>query len=116
MSDFEEKIQTAFSNREPRVVHVPEWGEDLYIYPLTLLQLEEIYADDNDYRVALRTILVRAKRSDGSPRFDKADFEKFRKWGVDDYGPAVIAKVAQQINSPEDKRKPDEIVADNEKN
>jgi hypothetical protein len=102
MSVFSDKVRAAFQAREARVVTVPEWGMELFIYPITLAQLEAIYEDDSDYGVAARTILVRAKNEDGSPAFTKGDLDELRKFGVEDYGPAVIARIAREINAPDD--------------
>lgn len=99
MSNFSSQIMAAFNKRASRAVEAPKWGVTFHVFPLTLLQLETIDSEPNDFRRSLRAIFVRGKNADGSPVFDAADFEIWLTHGVGDYGPSEVFEIAKAINS-----------------
>jgi hypothetical protein len=115
MSELVSKVNTAFDSRLPRVVDAFGWGMTLFIYPLTMLQLETINKETSDFRRALRTIIVRAKTEDGKSLFDEHDFNRLMTHGVNEYGPTEILKIAQAVNSDQALTADEEIEALEEK-
>lgn len=97
MSDFAGKVQAAYSSRTVREVVVPEWGATFHVGPITILQLQKIMAESDGFRRAARIIQVRAKKADGLPVYDEQDFDALCAYGIGDYGPAVVARVAAEI-------------------
>ena len=109
MSEFVNKINAAFEDRTPREVHAEAWGKTLYIFPLTMLQLETINQESNAYRRALRTIIVRGKTVEGKPVLDEQDFNRLMTHGVDEFGPNEILNIAKLVNSDQVLEADDEI-------
>ena len=64
MSEFVNKINAAFEDRTPREVHAEAWGKTLYIFPLTMLQLETINKESQEIlsRIVEEKIINRANR------------------------------------------------------
>ena len=75
MSGFAEKIKAHYSGLQLGKIDVPEWGLTIYVRPATIGQSATILAEADQFRQACRMIQVRAKKEDGLPLFDQADFE-----------------------------------------
>lgn len=95
------KVNESFKARKSRVLHVPEWGLDLHIFPLTLGQLARIKEETDDMRRLVRILLMRARKEDGTPIFDAEDCEALLAEGVGDYGPDVVMRVVTEIGAGE---------------
>jgi len=93
-----------------RVVEVPEWERTIYVFPLTLGQLEAIENEVSRYRKSARAIVVRAKNADGSPMFDEDDFQKMiTHSGSGRFTLPIIGRINQEIMADLDLRDPDVI-------
>lgn len=101
MSALAGKVNAAFKARKSRIVHVPEWGLDIHVFPLTLGQLARIKEETEDMRRLVRVLLVRARKEDGSPLFDAEDAEALMAEGVGIYGPDVLMRVVMEIGAGE---------------
>lgn len=99
MSALANKARAAFKARKSRVLHVPEWGLDLHIFPMTLGQLGRIKEEADELKRMVRILLVRARNEDGTPIFDADDAEALIAEGVDDYGPDVIIRVVTEMGA-----------------
>ena len=97
MSQLTADIQAAFATRASRTVEVPEWKRTLTVFPLTIAQLTKIQSETDPFRRAARIVQVRAKTPEGSPLFDETDMETLCMYGIGDYGPVVIARVAAEL-------------------
>jgi len=97
MGAFGKRVEAAYASRPIRQVTVPEWELTLHIAPLTILQLKRIQAESDTFARAVRIIQVRAKNEQGLPMFDEQDFDLLCSHGVEQYGPAVVARVAGEI-------------------
>lgn len=113
-------IMEDFATRTAREVPVPEWDAVLYVFPLTIGQLNAIDTEVSGTLRAVRTIIVRGKQADGAPLFDEDDYKKMISHaGGGRFGPAVIARVANEIMADEltteDPDALEEALADEEK-
>ena len=99
MSKIAAKISKAFASRAHRVVEVPEWGETLHVFPLTLEQLSRINEESDPMRRLVRILMVRARKEDGTPLFDIEDAEAFLSKGVGPYGPEVMMRVCAELGA-----------------
>jgi len=91
-------ISEDFPAHDAQVVHVEEWGFDIYVFPLTIGQYNAIEREGSDSLRAARTIVARGKQADGSPLFDEEDYKKMVSHARGPkFGPAVIARVAAEI-------------------
>ncbi len=94
---YQEKL-----NVEPRIVEVPEWGDDkgplkIYVKPANLNVRDKIwkYSMENSLEALVETIILRAKDEDGISIFTSGNKESLMK-SVD---PDVIARVALEISN-----------------
>lgn len=97
MSAFGDKVQKVHEARVARVVRVPEWDLDLYVFPLTIGQLSAINTEADPFRRAARIVQVRGKRPDGAPLLDAGDVDALCSYGIAAYGPTVVVRVASEI-------------------
>lgn len=97
MSGFADKVEKAYAGRQARVIRVPEWDLDLYVYPVTIGQISKINAEEDAVRRAARIVQVRGKTAEGKPALDENDLETLCMRGVGPYGPQVIVRVAAEI-------------------
>lgn len=97
MSKLAGKVARAFSSRQHRVVEVPEWGETIHVFPITLGQLSRINEETDPMKRLVRIILVRSRDEKGELLFDNEDAEALLAQGVGDYGPEVIMRVCTQL-------------------
>ena len=98
MSDFSERIVEAFKAVEMRSIVIEEWDATIYVRPVTVLQLSEIWAEPDTFLRAVKTIRIRAKNADGSPFITTGEADYLIKKGLGKYGPKVIARVATEID------------------
>lgn len=111
MSTFAKKISRVWNDRPHRVIRVPEWDLDIYVWPMTLGQLSRIREEKDEEKQILRILLVRARDEKGELLFDAEDIEAFFSQGVGRYGPDVVKEVVAKLG---DVDYPDE--AQDEKN
>ena len=110
-------IESDFRNRKARVVEVPEWDMSLYIFPLTIGQLETIEAEVGIYKQACRAIVTRSKNEDGSPMFDEQDFAKMiTHSGSGRFTLKILGRIKREIMADIDEREPEVIAEEREKN
>lgn len=95
MSAFVERIKSHYAGLPLGTVDVPEWGVTMHIRPATIGQSAEILKEADQFRQACRLIQVRAKKEDGLPLFDDADFEAMVSHGE----VTVINRVVDDIMS-----------------
>ena len=101
MSKLAGKVAKAFQSRTHRVIEVPEWGETIHVFPITLDQLSRINEETDPMKRLVRIILVRSRNEKGDLLFDNEDAEALLAQGVGDYGPEVIIRVCTQLGMGE---------------
>lgn len=101
MGALARKVALAYAARKSRVVHVPEWDLDIYVFPLTLGQLSRINEETDPIKRIVRVLMVRAKQANGEPLFDLEDAEALVSQGVGAYGPDVATRVCAELGEVE---------------
>ncbi len=91
------RIGRAFKERPHRIVRVPEWDLEIYVYPLTLGQLSRINAETDMMKRLIETLLIRARDKDGELLFDREDADALFSQGVGPYGPDVLIRVVSEL-------------------
>lgn len=114
MSKVLEKATAHFRNKingSMRKIHVDEWECDIWVKNSSTLKEEakvlELSQQGKTVEALVESILVKARNEDGSKMFTMADKVTF----MNEVDPAVIIKVASEINSA-----PLDTVEDAEKN
>ena len=97
MGKLASKVTKAFQSRTHRVIEVPEWGETIHVFPITLGQLSRINEETDPMKRLVRIILIRARNEKGDLLFDNEVAEALLAQGVGDYGPEVIMRVCTQL-------------------
>jgi len=95
VSGFAEKIKRHYAGLPLGTVEVPEWDVVLHVRPATIGQSAGILKEKDQFRQACRLIQVRAKKEDGFPLFDEADFETMVSHGE----VSVINRIVDEIMS-----------------
>ena len=75
MSSLAERLKAHYAGLPMGKVEIPEWGDTIYVRPATVGQSAAILAESDQFRQACKLIQVRAKKEDGSPMYNEADFE-----------------------------------------
>lgn len=99
MGKLTQKIKENFDSQSSRKIWVPEWEQEIYIWPETIGQRMQ-WDDDSLGSVFNKMIMcvrVRAKDSDGQHIFDDRDVETLKMKGSGIFGPAVITRIALEI-------------------
>lgn len=91
------KIAKAFESRQHRTIEVPEWGEIIHVYPITLGQLSRINEETDPMKRLIRVILVRSRNDKNELMYDNEDAEALLSQGVGPYGPEVIMRVCNEL-------------------